>query len=119
MRRLVTMLGMLLATLILTACSAAPADSVQVDVSNRQTATFLRYEDTTPIKLLTPEEIERREEAGEPRIQFNPDDGKTGYAFVQLASGTEIRANCPIQNLAQGQRVTVQANDDGTWTVVQ
>ena len=42
----------------------------------------------------------------------------TGNAFVLLANGTRVKANCPIQGLKEKDAVGVQQNSDGTWVVV-
>ncbi len=44
---------------------------------------------------------------------------RTGNAFVTLEDGTRVRANCPIQDVAQGRSVTVQQNPDGSWAVMK
>lgn len=41
----------------------------------------------------------------------------TGYAFVRLSDGTEVKASCPIQGLKSGNGVSVQQNPDGQWVV--
>lgn len=43
---------------------------------------------------------------------------KTGAARVKLDSGTTVKANCPIEDLQRGDKVSVQQNDDGTWVVM-
>jgi len=110
--------AIVLATLA-SACAPATSQPGESASDGEQAATFIRYEDTTPLTLLTPEEIDRREAAGEPTIQINPDDGKTGFAFIRLNDGTEIRANCPIQGLVGEQSVTVRMNADGSWVVLR
>ena len=93
----ITLAAILASTISLTACSPG---------AKRYEATFDKYEATTEVTTDT---------AGVPSYELH----KTGNAFVVLEDGTRVRADCPIQDVAQGKRVTAQQNADGSWAVIE
>ena len=104
MRRLLPLLvvaAIIALTLSLAGCS--PASSTG---ASTHSATFDKYEADT-------EEITNDE--GDVTYKLH----RTGNAFVTLEDGTRVRADCPIQDVAQGRSVTVQQNPNGSWAVMK
>lgn len=93
----IALVAILALTLSLTACSSSP---------KRHWATFDKYEATTEATT---------DAAGAATYALH----RTGNAFVMLEDGTRVRADCPIQDVAQGKAVTVQQNPDGSWAVME
>jgi len=51
------------------------------------------------------------------QLDWAPQDyEKTGTAIVRLGDDTEVVAECPIEGLKKGDKVTVE-HDEGTWVV--
>jgi hypothetical protein len=104
MKRLLLLLlvaAILALTLSLTGCAPEPSAGASL-----HSATFDKYEADT-------EEI--TDDEGDVTYKLR----RTGNAFVTLEDGTRVRADCPIQDVAQGRPVTVQQNPDGSWVVLK
>lgn len=114
MRASVFVLSAVLVALPLVGCASAPQ-------SKEISATFLNYErkkvGETPAYTIPEGEYGGGAGVYSQR-EAQPIMEATGRAIVRMADGAELAAECPFQNLKEGQPVTLKQNDDGSWVVL-